>query len=349
MSQQLSFELLFEHFSAVSATSLWILDENPPSHLPPANPLIHIISNRIDVVALMKAHGFEASYSDFDFSTIPLTRYQYIFFRISKEKALAHYVINSAYQLLQDKGKLIISGAKQEGIKGYIERSSKLYTKLETLKADKQHWAAILERNEPIIQPLADKNYPVLRSINTAQERFPAFDFFSKPGVFGWDKVDAGSLLLIELLQDIYQQSPAPNNVLDIGCGYGYLSICCAVLFNTPVVACDNNAAAISACRRNLAQLNAAHQVIATNCTQGIIEKFSLIVCNPPFHSGFEVENNLTDQFLKGAKERLAPGGMALFVVNLHIPLERKARNYFNHIQTISDNQHFKVIKLENH
>ena len=181
MSQQLSFELLFEHFSAVSATSLWILDENPPSHLPPANPLIHIISNRIDVVALMKAHGFEASYSDFDFSTIPLTRYQYIFFRISKEKALAHYVINSAYQLLQDKGKLIISGAKQEGIKGYIERSSKLYTKLETLKADKQHWAAILERNEPIIQPLADKNYPVLRSINTAQERFPALIFSLNP------------------------------------------------------------------------------------------------------------------------------------------------------------------------
>ena len=348
MSNANSFELLFNQFSEVTQASLWVLDENPPTSLPAANPLIKVISNRYDVVELMLAKGFDAVFSDFCFEDLPPAKYQFIFFRISKEKALAHHVINSAYQHLADHGKLVFSGAKQEGIKGYIERASKLYHKRETFKADKQHWAAIFEKPVQISQLLDDKSYPILRPIIKANEIAGNFEFYSKPGVFGWDKIDAGSALLIDHLHTLSSDLYSPSNILDIGCGYGFLSVSSAKLFNANVVACDNNAAAIRACSYNLDQLDPKHRTVASNCTQAISEKFDLIVCNPPFHTGFEVENDLTEQFLKGSSERLSHNGTALFVVNLHIPLERKAKSYFDNIKTISNDNHFKVIQLDN-
>lgn len=348
MTTQLSFELLTRQFSRVSKKSLWVLDENPPLLLPTPNTLIDIISNRYDVVESMQARGYNAQFSDFCFDTLDAQSYQNIFFRISKEKAVAHHVMNSARKLLSKDGQLIISGAKQEGIKGYIDRGKQLYTIKETLKGDKQHWGAIFERSETIGEPLDDKQYAQLRPIEKTCNNLADFQFLSKPGVFGWNKIDAGSALLVSHLAPIYNTTPWPKTVLDIGCGYGYLSVACAKLLNSAVVACDNNAAAIQACRANLDTFDTKHQVIATNCTQQITTKFDLVICNPPFHTGFSVENDLTDQFLNGAKSRLAEGGIALFVVNLHIPLERKAKLYFKNISTLSDDKHFKIIRLDN-
>ncbi len=342
-----SFELLFSIFPQVTEKSLWILDENPPVNCPAANNHIEVISNRVDVVEQMQQRGFNATFSDFSFDKLINTGYQFVFFRISKEKALAHHVINSAYQLLKSDGQLIISGAKQEGIKGYIDRSSKRYLHVETFKADKAHWAARYKNTENPSTTLDDKDYPLIRESVEETHFKETVVFSSKPGVFGWNKIDRGSQLLIESLEMIENQLPAVKTILDIGCGYGYLSVLAAKKFNCSITATDNNAAAIETCRFNLNKQGIEHQVIAASCAKGIKEKFELVVCNPPFHTGFSVENDLTDQFLKAAKQRLGHDGMAIFVVNLHIPLERKALQYFDSVNLINESPNFKVIALK--
>ena len=342
-----SFELLFSVFPQITAKSLWVLDENPPVNCPVANDKIDVISNRVDVVEQMQQRGFNATFSDFSFDKHINTDYQFVFFRISKEKALAHHVINSAHQLLNPDGQLIISGAKQEGIKGYIDRSSKRYLHLETFKADKAHWAARYQNTDNPNSALDDKSYPLMRDAIEETHFNQTVVFSSKPGVFGWNKIDRGSQLLIESLDKIESQLPDVKTVLDIGCGYGYLSVLAAKKLNCSVTATDNNAAAIETCRFNLQKHEIEHQVIAANCAKGIKEKFELVVCNPPFHTGFSVENDLTDQFLKAAKQRLGQHGIAIFVVNLHIPLERKAKQYFDSVNLISESPNFKVIALK--
>jgi 16S rRNA (guanine1207-N2)-methyltransferase len=114
------------------------------------------------------------------------------------------------------------------------------------------------------------------------------------------------------------------------------------------VVATDNNAAAIEACSANLSALRGSSQtqVLASDCGADLEERFDLILCNPPFHQGFEVEQDLTDRFLAAARRLLKPRGRALFVVNSFIPLERKADGLFAGIQLLSDNHRFRVVAL---
>jgi len=346
MIKSSSFELLFSQFSGTTDKVLWVLDENPPANCPAATANIEVISNRYDVVQLMQSLGYSAHFSDFQFQQFQASSFSRIFYRISKEKALAHHIINSAQRLLTADGLLLISGAKQEGIKGYIKRTGDLYEQLETFKADKQHWAASFKKAESLNQTLDDKEYAHLRQITASAEELNPIKFHSKPGVFGWNKIDAGSKLLISHLADVYLEREKPETLLDIGCGYGYLSVSAAKMYQCSVTATDNNAAAVNACSYNLQQHNIEHQVIATNCTAGITEQFDLVLCNPPFHTGFQVENDLTEQFLRAARQRLKLNGVAIFVVNLHIPLERKAKNIFKLIETISDDRNFKIVLL---
>jgi 16S rRNA (guanine1207-N2)-methyltransferase len=347
MTNNQSFELLFSVFTQVNQKSLWVLDENPPANCPTANDNIEVISNRVDVVEHMIQRGYKATFNDFKFEAINNNEYQFVFFRISKEKALAHHIINSAHKLLKSDGQLVISGAKQEGIKGYIDRGTKRYQHLETFKADKAHWAARYQNTEHPSNSLDDKDYPLIRETIEESCFGERVVFSSKPGVFGWNKIDRGSQLLIENLDKIKNQLPAVEKILDIGCGYGYLSVLAAKKFSCSITATDNNAAAIDTCKFNLTKHGVEHQVIAANCARGIKDKFDLVLCNPPFHTGFSIENDLTDLFLKAAKERLNSGGIAIFVVNLHIPLERKAQRYFKSAELIDESPNFKVIALK--
>jgi len=340
----LAFELLSQAIDDSQQPGLWLLDENIPAQLPKPRHGLTVLTNRIDVQQRLAAAGFSCHFGDFsEFQSLWQDARQ-VFYRISKEKALGHYLINQAAEQLAPAGQLIISGAKQQGIKGFIDRAAeRLGEEQQRWKADKQHWAACLVRSETPGQVLDDKDYPTLRASCADQH----FDYISKPGVFGWDKIDAGSELLVQHLEALCQDHSI-NSVLDIGCGYGYLSLNCHRLFNCQVIATDNNASAVAACGANFASQQVQGQALASNCAQGVEGKFDLVIVNPPFHTGFAVDGGLTERFIEAAAKRLAPGGIALFVVNLHIGLEQRAKGYFSRVETALSGDHFKLVKLSN-
>ncbi len=327
--------------------SLWCSDENVLNALPAADKWAHkpaFMTNRWDVAQQAEQQGFPSFFSDFDFSGINDASLDRVFYRISKEKPVTHHIINQAHRALMPGGKLFLCGQKNEGIKTYIDKAGTLFGCGATAQKNGAVYTAVLEkRASHSAQQLDDSAYPQLRPIAS-----PAgITIHSKPGLFGWNKIDQGSEFLIHTLPDLLNSLPRPPaSLLDLGCGYGYLTLMTGHLPLEQRVLTDNNAAALGAAHRNCELNHISAQVIAADAGDQIRQMFDLILCNPPFHQGFSVDGDLTDKFLCSAKRLLARQGTAVFVVNQFISLEKKAREHFSSVKTLSHNGSFKVVAL---
>jgi len=331
--------------AAVDERLLWIADENALHGLAAVAPAANItlISNRFDVAQRARELGFAARFSDFDFTPMADNSIRTAIYRISKEKPVVHHIINEAWRVLAPGGELVLSGLKQEGIKTFIERAGGLFGNAQSRKVGTVYLGTALKHHAaPAPEPLDSKHYSALRLIET-----PQLDFYSKPGLFGWDKIDQGSAFLVEQLPRILQGAGRqPTSLLDLGCGYGYLSIMTRDLALERRVATDNNAAALLAMARNAEYYALPVDVVADDCGGQLAPGFDLILCNPPFHQGFSVDGALADKFLRQTRRLLSAQGMAVFVVNQFIALERAAQKYFQVIEPAGRNPSFKLIRL---
>ena len=134
---------------------------------------------------------------------------------------------------------------------------------------------------------------------------------------------------------------------MDLGCGYGYLGCEASRYPFTSITSTDNNAAALAASKENFAYLpHSNHQVIAADAGDQLDQEFDTILCNPPFHQGFTVDDGMNIKFLSNSKRLLSSSGQALFVVNAFIPLEHTATQYFAQVNVLANDGAFKLVAL---
>ena len=306
---------------------------------------LHIISNRYDVAQQAEAAGLSVTFNDLDFSHLENHYYDGILFRVCKERASSHHVINHAFHLLKPQGSLLLSGNKNDGIKAYVKNACNLFGDRTAAKKNGNNYLAIVTLYPAEKEPLDDKSYAKTRNIAIIEN----VSLRSKPGIFGWEKVDRGSAFLVEHLPLFLERFPQPpKSLLDLGCGYGYLCSHATEFGIEQITATDNNAAALLATTENFQTTSSEVQVIASDAGDTISQRFDTIWCNPPFHQGFAVDGDMSSKFLAASRRLLAPGGHALFVVNTFIPLEQKAKKYFRSIQVLEKNSSFKLIALSN-
>ncbi len=342
-------------------------DENPARCLLVADENLHdvdfssidkateVISNRFDIAQRASAAGLSTQFNDFDFSAYPPGHFTGICYRVSKERAVVEHIIDHALALLSDGGELILCGAKNEGLKRYGSVAAKRF---DSSVLTRKHGAMYLAR---ITRPPGHSTdiVPTTSDSGTAyNELIPVrvdgdLTLYTKAGAFGSAKIDQGSQMLAAYLSTFFHDfAKPPHNLLDLGCGYGYLSACAARFELTRIVATDNCAAAIDTCRANMTRLSLPVEVIADDCAEGIKEKFDAIICNPPFHQGFKTDSALSEKFVEATAKHLKPGGRALFVVNQFVPLEKLAVRIFSDmnvdvvVDLVERNQSFKLIRL---
>ena len=304
---------------------------------------LHIISNRYDIAQQAKAAGLSVTFNDLDFSQLENHYYDGVLFRVCKERASSHHVINQSFRLLKPQGSLLLSGDKNDGIKAYVKNACNLFGDRTAAKKNGNNYLATITLYPSEKAPLDDKSYAKTRDIGSLED----LSLRSKPGIFGWEKVDRGSAFLVEHLPLFLERfEQPPESLLDLGCGYGYLCSHAAQFGIGQITATDNNAAALLATTENFQTTSAEVQVIASDAGDTISQRFDTIWCNPPFHQGFAVDGDMSSKFLEASKRLLAPRGHALFVVNTFIPLEQKAKKYFRSIQVLAKNSSFKLIAL---
>ncbi|MFA7553995.1 MAG: methyltransferase [Spongiibacteraceae bacterium] len=344
-----AFALLQQPINATGdQNALWIVDENisleeVASIRPSVN--LQVMTNRFDLFQQLKKYGFNAVLNDYDFSELEQTALDIVYYRVSKEKAVVHHIVNMAAKYLQSDGVLYLAGYKNEGTKTYIDKATKHLGELvERCRGQQTAMLAAIRCADKSDQPLDDKNYrqPIMISDK-------GMEFVTKPGVYGWNKIDKGSAFLVEHLPTYLSMLPhPPQTVLDLGCGYGFLSVMAAQICPAYYTATDNNIAAVELCRKNFLHHGVSGEVVLDDCAIGIQQQVDLVLCNPPFHQGFSIEQDLTAKFVAAAQRLLSRGGQALFVVNSFIPVEKKAQGKFRHVSMLANNGSFKLIVLNN-
>lgn len=169
--------------------------------------------------------------------------------------------------------------------------------------------------------------------------------FYSRPGLFAWDRIDPASALLASLLP-----SDLHGRAADLGAGYGYLSV--ELLQRCPgIVALDlyeAEARALALAKRNLEPFSSRialgfhwHDVAA-----GLPQGYDIIVSNPPFHAhGRSDRPDIGRAFIAAAAEALNPGGRLWLVANRHLPYEQALDAGFASVRTLAQANGFKVVE----
>ena len=133
--------------------------------------------------------------------------------------------------------------------------------------------------------------------------------FLSDNGVFSKNKIDYGSKLLVETF--LKQSNEAIENILDIGCGYGFIGVSLAKILNVKVEMVDINKRAIHLCSKNIKNNNVNAICYESNGIDNVNNKFDIIISNPPIRVGKSILLNI----LRTAKSKMKSNGCLWFVI----------------------------------
>lgn len=134
------------------------------------------------------------------------------------------------------------------------------------------------------------------------------FSFLSDNGVFSKDKIDYGSKCLLETYLKIEKES---LEVLDMGCGYGFIGIVISKIKNSNVTMVDVNKRAMHLTEMNIEKNKANAKAFISDAYENITNTFDCIITNPPIRAG----KSKVLEILLGAKEHLKTDGRLYFVI----------------------------------
>jgi len=134
------------------------------------------------------------------------------------------------------------------------------------------------------------------------------FTFLSDNGVFSKDKIDFGSKCLVESFLATNKEA---TNILDVGCGYGFMGITISKILNCHVDMIDINKRALHLAKKNIENNKVAASAIESNIYENVKDKYDVIITNPPIRAGKKV----VLEILENAKYHLADNGELWFVI----------------------------------
>jgi 16S rRNA G1207 methylase RsmC len=268
-----------------------------------------------------------------------------VFMQIPKGRKTARRWLLRAYQALAPGGNLFIAGANKEGIQSVIKDADALLGNVNILAYKKgNRLARSIKTSVPI--PLIDWIQEPGIAIGTWYEfeiDLPGYSvqIHSLPGIFSYDKLDEGTELLMRVLV-----IPPGAQVLDVGCGYGILGMYAASLMSEWVDLVDNNLLAIASAQENIRLNKIVNAKVFPSDLLNSIGKniYTLILSNPPFHTGQAVDYQVAQTMILNSRQALAPGGQLILVANKFIRYDRLMQQIYGNIVCLKETGKYHVL-----
>jgi 16S rRNA (guanine1207-N2)-methyltransferase len=252
--------------------------------------------------------------------------------------------IRAAFHALRPGGICLLAGANDEGIRTALRQMGEVFGEVEVLGYRGGSRVGLA------VRPAGDLAEPFEW---LDPERFHRFTIdapdgpltvLSRPGVFSWDRLDAGSRALLETMEI------APDDdVLDLGCGYGPVGLVAARRsISGRTVLVDVDSEAVRSARRSAAENGLAErvEVIASDAARTVHDRvFDVVLSNPPFHLEKGTNLDIPAQFIRDAAAVLRVGGCLYLVANRTLPYERWLEESFGAYQMVRDGREFKVLR----
>jgi len=170
------------------------------------------------------------------------------------------------------------------------------------------------------------------------------FRFVTDAGVFSRDRVDFGSLLLMEAMEI----GPA-DTVLDLGCGYGPIGMVAARLAPQGFIyMVEINERAAELARRNLAANGIANAEVRVGDGLAPVAgiAFDTILTNPPIRAGKATVYRLLEE----AWAALKPGGSLWVVVQNKQgapSMKQKLQELFGAVEDVDRKAGYRVLRAQ--
>lgn len=165
----------------------------------------------------------------------------------------------------------------------------------------------------------------------------PSQTWLSYPGLFAAGAPDPGTTLLLTRLPKITEGT----RILDYGCGPGAIAAAIRRVEPSAVLTLlDNDSVALAAALENVPD---ATQVLGCRLDAAGVQKFDLIVSNPPLHSGFRETLEPLLQLIADAPGHLTASGTLLIVVQRRIALDAALAASFGTVETMADDGRYRV------
>jgi len=227
-------------------------------------------------------------------------------------------------------GLVVVAGGKDDGIDSLRKRIGALVPLEGHLP--KHHGTAFWFRRP------GDEISAALRAANP--QLLVEGRFHTAPGMFSFDRIDAGSLLLASQLP-----GDLKGYVADFCAGWGYLAA--EIARRAPGLSgldlYEADFEALEAARLNVHH-DAKPGFFWTDLLMEAVERrYDVIVMNPPFHSSRAAEPGIGAGMIRAASKALKPGGRLFMVANRQLPYEEVLAAAFSSHAEIARDAMFKV------
>ncbi len=256
---------------------------------------------------------------------------------LPKSRELTDYLLNALASRLA--GRLLyLVGEKRAG----IERAAKQLAPFgEARKLDSarhcQLWQVRVEHSPqpPVLSALA-QHFSLELPDGPLQ-------IVSLPGVFSHGRLDRGTQLLLEQLDNL-----PSGRLLDFGCGAGVIGASLKRRYpDSDVHLLDVDAFAAESSRMTLAVNGLQAEVISGDGIDAAPRECAAIISNPPFHQGVHTHYAASENLLQRAASHLRPGGELRLVANAFLKYPPLIEAHLGRCETLAHADGFRIYRAQ--